>query len=146
MSRSTLYLLTLCVLISQYTAAQSSSSIIGKWKTIDDRTGKARAIVDIYENDGKVYGKIIKTYPLPGEDPEPVCDKCEGVDKDKPIIGMDIIRDMEKNRDSWDEGTILDAETGRTYSCNLWLEDARLMVRGYVAFFYRTQEWLPHNE
>jgi hypothetical protein len=33
--------------------------IEGKWKTIDDETGKAKSIVEIFKkSDGKYYGKI----------------------------------------------------------------------------------------
>ncbi|HRT54643.1 MAG TPA: DUF2147 domain-containing protein, partial [Flavobacteriales bacterium] len=62
--------------------------------------------------------------------------------KDQPVLGMEIIRDMVKDDDEWEDGTILDPENGKVYDCKLWLEDGKLMVRGYVAFFYRTQEWV----
>jgi uncharacterized protein (DUF2147 family) len=119
--------------------------VTGKWTTIDENTGKPRAVVDIFERAGKVYGKIIKTFPELGDDPDPICDKCSGDDKDKPVLGMEIIRDMEKDGDEWNDGTILDAEHGKTYDCKLWVEDGKLKVRGYVAFFYRTQEWIPYQ-
>lgn len=121
----------------------AQSTIFGKWKTIDDETGKPKAIVDIYERDGELFGKIIQTFPEEGDDPDPICTKCEGEDKDQKVIGMEIIRHMKQNGDEWEDGTILDAEHGRTYNCKLWIEEGVLKVRGYVAFFYRTQEWLP---
>jgi len=61
----------------------------------------------------------------------------------KPIVGMVIINDMEKDEDEWGNGTILDPENGKIYRCKLWVEDGKLMVRGYIAFLYRTQTWLP---
>jgi uncharacterized protein (DUF2147 family) len=117
--------------------------VIGKWKTIDDKTGKPRAVVEIFERDGKVFGKIIQTFPDPGDPVDPICDKCKGADKDQKIIGMEIIRNMVKDDEEWDDGTILDCEEGKTYDCKIWVEDGKLKVRGYIAFFYRTQEWLP---
>ena len=51
---------------------------------------------------------------------------------------------MEKDGDQYNEGTICDPKTGKIYDCKLWLEDDpnKLFVRGYVAFFFRTQEWI----
>ena len=44
--------------------------------------------------------------------------------------------------EEWKDGTILDPENGSVYDCKLWVEGGRLKVRGYVAFFYRTQTWV----
>ena len=120
--------------------------IIGKWKTIDDNTGKPRSIVEITEKDGKAYGKILKLFREPGEDQDPICDDCEDYRKDKKVIGMTIITDMVKDDDEWDDGEILDPENGKIYDCKIWVEDGKLQVRGYVAFFFRTQTWLPVEE
>ena len=59
------------------TSAFAQLSVIGKWKTIDDNTGKERSVVEIFEKGGQVYGKITKIYREKGEDPDPVCDECE---------------------------------------------------------------------
>ncbi len=121
-------------------------SIVGKWKTIDDNSNKPRSIVEIYESDGKYYGKVLKTFPKPGEDPDPICDECEDHRKGQKIIGMEIISDLkfdEKNK-IFSKGEILDPENGNIYDCRLWIdEDGSLRVRGYLLFFYRTQTWLP---
>lgn len=130
-------------LLSMNLSAQDS--IFGKWKTIDEESGEAKAVVDIYERDGKVYGKITRLFRGPNEVQDPLCDKCKGDDFNKKIIGMEIIRDMEPDGDQWEDGTILDAEEGKTYTCKLWLENGVLKVRGYIAFFYRTQEWLRYK-
>ena len=132
-------------LLIGFSGLQAQETIFRKWKTIDDNTGKPRAVVEIYERGGELFGKIIKTFPEPGDDPDPICDKCKGTDKDQKIIGMEIIRHMKQDGDEWEDGTILDAEEGKTYSCKLWVEDGKLKVRGYVAFFFRTQEWLPYE-
>jgi hypothetical protein len=57
-----------------------AQSIIGKWKSIDDSSGEARSVVEITSRNGKVYGKVIKVFPAPGEDPDPVCNKCSTED------------------------------------------------------------------
>lgn len=136
-----LNLFALAILMVFATQAQAQS-VLGKWKTIDDETGKPKSIVEIYEQNGKVYGKIIKLFREPKEDQDPICDKCEDHRKNKKIIGMVIMTDMEKDGDGYEDGKILDAKKGKIYSCKIWLEGGKLMVRGYVGFFYRTQTWV----
>lgn len=119
------------------------NSIVGKWKTIDDETNKVKSIVEISEKSGKLYGKIIKLITEPGEDPDPVCKVCPDDRKDQNVVGMEIIRALEKDDDKWegDEG-ILDPNNGKLYDCKIWLESKdKLAVRGYIGFFYRTQYW-----
>ncbi|MBI1933654.1 MAG: DUF2147 domain-containing protein [Ignavibacteriales bacterium] len=120
----------------------------GLWKTIDDETGQPKSIVKIYVKDGKVYGDVVKLFRKAGEDPDPVCDKCDDEDarKNKKILGMTIITDMKKGDDGvWEDGEILDPKKGKVYDCKLWVENGKLQVRGYVLFFHRTQEWLKYE-
>jgi len=120
-----------------------AQSVIGRWKTIDDDSNKPKSIVEVYEKNGKIFGRIEKLYLEPGEDPDPVCDECTDHRKDKKVMGMMIITDMEKDGDEWNGGKILDPENGKIYRCKIWVEDGNLKVRGYIAFLYRTQTWLP---
>lgn len=126
---------------------QSQNTVIGKWKTIDDETNQPKSIVEITEKDGKVYGKIIKLFPEPGKDPDPVCDKCSQDDAryNKKIIGMEIIKGLSKDNTEYSGGTILDPADGRVYRCKIWLSGNNLMVRGYWGPFFRTQTWLREN-
>lgn len=138
------------LLVSVYfliSGSSMSQSIEGVWKTIDDETGKARSVVEIFERDGKFFGKIIKLFREEGEDQDPTCTECQGDKKGKKIIGLEIIADMEYDEgdEEYSKGEILDPENGKVYDCKLWVEDQTLKVRGYVAFFYRTQTWLPYS-
>ena len=135
-----LFTALLCVAMSFSLSAQSD--IVGKWKTIDDETGKPKSIVEIYEKDGKAYGKIVKLFRGPNEEQDPVCTECDDDRKNKKIIGMEIIRGMEKDGDEWEDGTILDPKNGKIYDCEIWREGDELKVRGYIAFLFRTQTWL----
>jgi uncharacterized protein (DUF2147 family) len=122
-----------------------AQSAIGIWKTIDDETGNPKSIVEITEKDGVLYGEIIELFREEGEDPDPICDECEDDRKDQKVVGMQIIRDMQKDGDEWEDGTICDPKDGKIYSCKLWVdeEDPNILnVRGYIAFFYRTQIWV----
>ena len=80
-----LLIATLCI-----SSSISAQSIVGKWKTIDDETGKPRSVVDIYEKEGRYYGKIIKLFREPGEDPDPICEECEDHRNGQKVIGMEI--------------------------------------------------------
>lgn len=121
--------------------ASTAQSITGQWVTIDDNTGKKRSVVEIYEEGGKYFGKIIKLFREPGEDQDPVCDECEDYRKDKKIIGMNIITDMRKEGYELTGGEIMDPENGSIYKCKIWRDDSELKVRGYLYFLYRTQTW-----
>lgn len=119
-----------------------SQKEVGVWRTVDDDTGIDKSHVEIYKRNGKLYGKIVKILDT-SEGENPLCTECSGALKNKPILGMQIINGLEKRRRDWylDNG-ILDPENGRTYNCKIWLKDDNtLYVRGYVGFFYRTQEW-----
>jgi len=101
-------------------------------------------VVEIAERDGKLYGKILELFNPPK--PNPVCEECDEDDSRymKPVMGMEIIREMEAHDDGkWEHGNIMDPENGKVYRCKLWVEEGKLRVRGYIAFLYRTQTWLP---
>jgi len=135
--------LSLIISLGIISTSLNAQSIFGKWKTIDDNTGKVRSIVEIIRQDGKAYGRILKLYPEPGEDQDPICEECTDSRKNKKVIGMTIITDMVKDDNEWEDGQILDPENGKVYDCKLWVEKGQLKVRGYIAFFFRTQTWLP---
>jgi uncharacterized protein (DUF2147 family) len=125
--------------------ASAQESVLGKWKTIDDETQEPKSVVEIFERDRKVYGKIVKLFRKPGEDPDPVCDNCNPEDArfKKKVIGMEILKDMRRSGDQYSDGNILDPNNGKVYTCKLWLEGNELKLRGYWGPFYRTQTWLP---
>ncbi len=135
--------LALCTLLL-LTHVSAQTSIFGRWVTIDEQTGKKRSIVEITERGSKAYGKIVQLFREPGEEDDPVCDACEPTDDrhNQKVIGMELIRDLVRDADAWEDGTILDPQNGKVYDAKLWVEDGALMVRGYVAFFYRTQRWV----
>lgn len=120
----------------------NAQSVLGKWKTIDDETGKAKSIVSIYEKDGKVYGKIVEL--LEKESKGKTCTECSGQNKNKPIEGLVIINGLKKDGNEYNGGKILDPKTGKEYKCYITLEgENKLKVRGYVGFSLmgRTQYW-----
>jgi len=140
MTSKKLFLFATFVVLCGFTAF--SQSVFGKWKTIDDESGKEKSIVEIYEKDGKVFGKVVELLNKDRQDA--VCDKCDGAKKDAPVLGMVIIENLEKDDDEYAGGTILDPEKGKEYKCKIWVDedDANILnVRGYIAFLFRTQTW-----
>jgi len=122
----------------------NAQTLTGKWKTIDDETGKPKSIVEIYERNGKFYGKVDKLFREPHEDQDPYCKECTDDRKGKRVLGMEIVRDLKKDGSEWEDGTICDPKDGKIYDCKMWFESGKpdeLKVRGYVYFFYRTQSW-----
>ena len=120
-----------------------SQTIFGKWKTIDDETGKEKGVVEIYEHKGKVYGKIIEIFEQNKKHLK--CEKCEGDDKNKPILGLVIIKGLTKNEDIYDGGKIVDPKNGKKYHCKITLDGKdKLIVRGYIGIplFGRSQTWI----
>ena len=123
-----------------------SQSVKGTWKTIDDKTGKARSFVEIYESNGKLYGKVIKITDPNKQDVK--CTKCKGDKKNKPLIGLNVIEGLEKDGDVWEDGKITDPDTGKEYSCKIELDGKdKLKVRGFIGFSLlgRTQVWQRAN-
>jgi len=125
-------------------SSHAQSGILGQWKSMDENTGKPRSIIELTERNGKLYGKVIRIFSQPGEDPDPTCDKCAKDDPryDKKVIGMEIITALVRNEDTYNGGDILDPETGKVYRCKIWREGENLRVRGYYGPFYRTQTWI----
>ncbi|MFD2827490.1 DUF2147 domain-containing protein [Leeuwenhoekiella polynyae] len=124
------------------TAGMFAQDVTGKWKTIDDETGEAKSIVEIYRQDGKVYGKIAEILNKDRQDAK--CVDCPGSDKGKPIQDLVIIKGLEKDGDEYNDGKILDPQSGKLYKCLIELENPdKLKVRGYIGFSLlgRTQYW-----
>ena len=119
-----------------------AQDVFGKWKTVDDKTGEVKSILEIFEKDGKAYGRVLEI--LNKEHKDDVCEECEGENKGKPIEGLVIMKALEKDDNEWNDGTIMDPESGKEYSCYIKLQsNDKLKVRGYLGFaaLGRTQYW-----
>ena len=122
--------------------AAAADAPVGQWKTIDEKSGAAQSVVAVYDQGGKLFGKIVSlTQPVDAQGKPKICVKCTGDDKDKPIVGLVVIKDLSADGDHWKSGTILDPDVGKVYKAELWVEDGKLKVRGYLGFFHRTQTW-----
>lgn len=118
-------------------------SIFGKWKTIDDITGKEKGIVEIFEHKGKIFGKIIEIFEADKKHLK--CEKCDGEDKSKPLLGLNIIKGLIKKDGVYEGGKIVDPKNGKSYHCKITLDGKdKLIVRGYIGIplFGRSQTWI----
>jgi uncharacterized protein (DUF2147 family) len=127
-------------------AAWAQSSPIGLWKTIDDATGKPKALVRISDAGGQLSGKIEKLFRPADQDQNPKCDKCSDARKDQPILGMTILQGLKQDGDEWNGGEILDPNNGKVYKSKLAVAEGgkKLNVRGYIGMpmLGRTQTWV----
>lgn len=132
---------TLAVFFATFSYAQ----IEGKWKTIDDETGKAKSVVEISKNsNGQYVGKIIQLVNKPANNN---CVKCSDDRKNKPLLGLEIIRGLKKDGNEFTGGTIMDPSSGKVYKCTIKRQGDELNVRGYIGFSLmgRTQTWHKVN-
>jgi len=125
-------LVFLAVVPSGACYSEVSTSPVGVWKTFDD--GKARGFVRIYEQDGKLFGRIEQSF-TPGDEHR-TCAVCTDERKNQPIIGLIMLRNMKQDGGEYKGGDILDPDSGSVYRCKMHLEKdgTRLVVRGYIGF------------
>ena len=119
-----------------------SLGVIGKWNTIDDVTGKVVSVVEIFEHNNKIYGKVNEIFNPKSRNR--VCENCTGDDKNKAILGLTVIKGLVKAGNEYCNGKILDPKSGKLYKCYITLEEPdKLKVRGYIgiSLFGRTQYW-----
>ena len=138
-----------CVALALFAAGSCLAQMtpVGSWHSMDDKTGEAKAEIQIVDKDGALSGRVVKSLR---NDPnaKKTCDDCKDDRKGQVIIGMEIIRGVKP--DASDEnlwangGKILDPENGKEYTVKMVpLEGGKkLQVRGYIGPFYRTQTWV----
>ncbi|MEO5565582.1 MAG: DUF2147 domain-containing protein [Luteimonas sp.] len=127
-------------------AAFAQNSPVGKWRTIDDATGKVKSVVQIDETaNGTLQAKVLQVLDS-DKGPNPLCDACKGANHNKPIEGMVIAWGLRQDGNNWGNGKIMDPKNGKVYSARMTPIDAgkKLEVRGYMGFSLlgRTQTWI----
>ncbi len=138
-----------CVALALFAAGSSFAQMtpVGTWHTIDDKTGEAKAEIQIIDKDSVLSGRVVKSLR---NDPnaKKTCEDCKDDRKGKEIIGMEIIRGVKPDASGenlWaNGGKILDPENGKEYTVKMVPQEGgkKLQVRGYIGPFYRTQTWL----
>lgn len=143
------WMLSLCFIIFLPFAfaetTMNTQSVAGYWQTINKKTKEPSSIIHI-KKIGEFYeGRIIKTFPKPGEHKTKICVGCTGNQKGKPILGLTIVKNMVCNATACEHGTILDPRNGKLYHATMHLvsNGMKLKVRGYVGMplFGKTVIW-----
>ena len=137
--------MTSLVLVATLGTAWAQNTPVGKWHTIDDKTKEIKSEITITDASGVLTGKVTKLLRK-GAKQDDICDECKDARKDKPILGLEIIRGAKKETDGdvWTGGKILDPENGKEYTLKMTPEDGgkKLAVRGSIGPFGRTQTWI----
>ena len=125
-----------------WTSSAQQLTPLGRWKTIDDKTGKPKAIVVIYLDNGRLFGRVEATL---NPDAKKICDLCKDERKNQPIVGMVILRGLTAHGEEYSGGDILDPDNGSVYRCKMRLQEGgrKLSVRGFIGFSLlgRSQIW-----
>ena len=132
-------LLLICSFLLCFQPAFTQSPL-GLWENAED--GEVQSYIKIYEEEGKLHGKVMHLTP---EAKVTHCNSCDGNEKGASLIGMDILEDLEPSGSDWDYGTILDPKKGKRHKCKISLADQNtLKVRGYIGspIFGKTFKWM----
>lgn len=134
------YVFAFCTLF--LVTSLQSQTIFGKWYSKDQKTGTIDSVVEVYEKEGEAFARVIEVLRKDVENP--TCDNCQGQNKGKPIVGLDILTDLKKDKNEWSGGEILDPRNGKVYKCYIELiEPNKLKIRGYIglSLFGKTVYW-----
>ncbi len=115
--------------------SMAAENIAGVYKTIDDETGEAKSLVQIYSHEGKMYGRVVKLFAEQDK-------KAVGIKGDPKIVGLDIAWGLQDEGKRYEGGYILDPAKGKIYGCEMWREGNKLIVRGKIGPFGRNQTWI----
>ncbi len=147
MIRTPLALFALFSLLPLHALAQSTP--LGRWRSIDDATGKPKAVIEVSQaGNGTLSAKIVQLIDT-SDGPNPLCDQCSGARHNQPILGMTIAWGLSPQGKVWGGGRILDPENGKEYSVKMTpvAGGRQLEVRGFLglALLGRTQTWLRES-
>jgi len=132
------YLVIFSFFIFSFTSSVSSDNIIGVWlNQVKD------AKIEIYKNNGKYHGKVVWIKSPNDKNGIPIKDANNPKQnlRSKAIFNLVIIKNLIYNEGEWSGGTIYDPNNGKTYECTFWFENNKLMLRGYIGWFYETKTW-----
>jgi uncharacterized protein (DUF2147 family) len=146
MMRALPFAFAFAAVLSLPAAWADDTSPVGLWKNIDDVSGKPKALIRISDNKGELEGRIEKLFRPADQEQNPKCERCEGANKDQPIIGMLFMSGLKKDGDEYTGGQILDPDNGKVYKSKLTLTEGgkKVKVRGYIGvpMLGRSQVWV----
>ncbi len=123
----------LALAVAMLSFSASAQDIFGKWIT-----GDGDGVVEIYESNGKVNGKVIWLEQGPDTRDKHNPDAAL---KNRKLLGIDLLSGLTKKDKKYEGGKVYDPKSGKTYKCSIWLDGKVLKVRGYLGVFHATQTW-----
>lgn len=138
-------LLTISLVFSLVTYAQSSNAIVGKWFD-EEKDGK----VEVYETGGKFYGKLVwmkRPYEADGKTLRKDVKNKDEKFRGRTLLNAVILTGFRFNEGKWVDGKVYDPKSGKTYSCEIKIKNGNMEVRGYVGspMFGRTAIFTKTN-
>jgi len=139
-----LTLLMVFVFISLNTFAQNADAVVGKWINKDKE-----AHIQISKKGNKYFGKLV-WLKNPTDDAGKAKKDINNPKTElqsRALLGLEILKNFSYNDGAWENGTIYDPKSGKTYSCKMTLKDNKLNVRGFigVSLLGRTDTWTRVN-
>ncbi len=99
------------LLLGEVMAAESP---VGRWNTVDEKSGKVTSVVEVYDQGGRIFGKITGlTEPNDDKGKPRICTKCPGSDKDKPVVGLVIIKNLRLDGEQYNKARSWTRRTAR---------------------------------
>lgn len=145
MKKIYLFLFMLFVSILSFSAKED---IFGKWITEKASNGN-QIIVEFYENNGKINGRIFKLtrrYDENGNLKKDV-NNSDKNKRNRTLEGIDFVYGFTYNESNsnYEKGKIYNPEDGKTYDSYMIIEgNGKLKVRGHIpglSFIGKTQYW-----
>jgi uncharacterized protein (DUF2147 family) len=136
-----LFLMMAMIFATSTIFAQSADAVLGKWLN-----GDGDAYIQIYKSGSTYDGKLVwLKNPKDETGKTKVDSKNPNASlKTRPILGLQLLNNFKFEDGDWEDGTIYDPKSGKTYSCKMTLENNdKLKVRGFVGFSWigRTDTW-----
>ncbi|OWY21014.1 DUF2147 domain-containing protein [Sphingobacteriales bacterium UPWRP_1] len=124
------------ITVNQAFPVASADAIVGKWLN-EEKDGA----VEIFKKGNNFYGKLVWLQKGPNTVDEKNPDATK---RNRKLLGTEILQNFAFSGSQWNDGTIYDPKSGKTYSCKMWLNnDGSLSIRGYIgiSLIGRTTVW-----
>jgi len=122
-------------------AASAQESPLGKWRTLDDKTGKPMTVTEVYmAKNGTMAAKIVENLGLPA-----TCTTCSGEYKNKPVVGMVTLWNLKQKNGVWSDGNGYKPSEDTKFkvkSAKLIEGGNKLEVTGCKSVFCRSATWV----